>query len=60
MEKFDFTEKASGKSFFAQKVIQTNGTLAYAVSWVEGNDFKVELYSIKEVELKLQYEQWIK
>lgn len=56
--KFNFIEKASGKSFFAQRIIQTDGSLAYAISWVEDNQFKVELYSINEVELNLKHESW--
>ncbi len=56
--KFEFIEKESEKSFFAQRVIQTDGSLAYAISWIEDSQIKVELYSINEVELKLKYESW--
>ncbi|PGK51861.1 hypothetical protein CN918_29150 [Priestia megaterium] len=57
-DKFHFIEWSSGRRFFARKVIQTDGSIAYAITWVEDDEVKVELYTIKEVSRKIQLESW--
>lgn len=58
--RFDFIEESSNRKFHAQKVIQTNGELAFAVSWTENDMFSTELFSLEDVKANLQSKSWIK
>ena len=58
--KFSFVEKSSGEKFFAQKVFQTNASVAYAITWMDDNgQIKVEIFSVNEVAHKLNHGSWI-
>lgn len=56
--RFNFIEKATGKTFSAQKVMQTDDSMAYAITFMVDGLLKIELYSFKETELKLKYKSW--
>lgn len=62
--RFNFVEKYDVSKndivvFEAQKVMQTDGSMAYAISWKENDLLKIELYSLKEVEMKLRLKLWV-
>ena len=58
--KFSFVENKSGEKFFAQKVFQTNTSVAYAITWMDENgQIKVEIFSVHEVEHKLKFGSWL-